>query len=231
MLIAKFEWKEDQELGGEGWIPTRFPNFSAGEGLTIAHDTLEHFANDEGNLAGELRAFGAMIFTRVEGGYFSNEMTRRSAEENLGMELGRFLEELGNGEHSGWGDFPRPPRTYRLKNGTEEIIDKILTESLKSYQAEMQNYSEDHLTDSYQTDIELSKMHGWLRIGYRKAVRRFRGAGSGDMSYLFGELKDRIDEKHKNGSYGEVLTVSVNIRRLTFEVSQNYPNEDEYQDM
>jgi hypothetical protein len=228
MLIAKFEWKEDQELGGEGWIPTRFPNFSAGEGLTIAHDTLEHFANDEGNLAGEVRAFGAMIFTRVEGGYFSNRMSRYSPEETVGMELGQFLEELSNGEHSDWGDFPRPPRTYRLKNGTEEIIDKILTETLKSYEREAQNYSENSLIDNHQTSIELSKMHGWLRIGYRKAVRRFRGADSGDMSYLFDKLKERINEKHKNGSYGEVLTVSVNIRRLTFEVSQNYPNEDEY---
>lgn len=76
MIHRIFEWREDQELGGYGWIMKGQPTFNASTGLGIAHDTLEHFANRYGSIADEMLAFGAILRVRVEGGYFSRGTTR-----------------------------------------------------------------------------------------------------------------------------------------------------------
>lgn len=47
-IVKTFEYQEDQDTGVLGWGLTNMPNiFNTGQGLLVAHDTLEHFPNTD----------------------------------------------------------------------------------------------------------------------------------------------------------------------------------------
>jgi hypothetical protein len=227
MFSVKFEWKEDEEFGGEGWIPTRFPNFNASSGLGVAHDTLEHFANDDESLAAEMRALGAMIYLRGEGGYFVNRNSR-TPEANIGADIAHFLEELSNGDHSDYGDFPTPPRTCSLNDNANEMLEVGLKEGKKVFIIEMAFQDDSERYSNHDVDLWLDKMRGWMRIGYRKAVKRYHHNCPYETAYLFERIQKEVDARHKRADLGEILTVRVDPRNLDFKMSQDYPQYQDY---
>ena len=67
MIHKIFEWREDEEFGGEGWILKGYPSFNVANGNGIAHDTIEHFKGGDGGLSDEMMAFvsGAMFLVKA----------------------------------------------------------------------------------------------------------------------------------------------------------------------
>ncbi|WP_297505827.1 hypothetical protein [Ferrovum sp.] len=216
MFKREFEWRDDEEFGGWGWIPKGFPNFNAGKGRLVTHDTLEHFANDSGTLEAEIRALGAMVLIRGEGGYFWNKGSIQGPGKSLGADLARFYSELSNGMHSDDGEFSMPPRTRCLDTEGDYIIEQALKEGERLFIQECEyDGSEDNVGPRELKKWE-QKMRGWLRIGYRKAVKRYHNALPHELSYLFNCMEEKIDTRFKSGEQYEILTVKVDPKKLSF---------------
>jgi hypothetical protein len=70
------------------------------------------------------------------------------------------------------------------------------------------------------------KMRGWLRIGYRKAVKRYHNALPHELSYLFDCMEKKIDPRFKAGEQYETLTVKVDPKKLSFRMEVTCPELD-----
>jgi hypothetical protein len=206
MITTKFDWREDREFGGFGWILQGFPNFNVSQGLGIAHDTLEHFKNGDGSLTHEMLAFGSMLFTRVECCWFSSRGNYRGAIINLSSDIMGFLRDV----YYGNSNVLKPPKTRKLDDYLEDEIKGVMS---KGYRDATQEYE---VTDDMSETIQ--RMVGWMRIGYRKAKRRFHGNTSDELGFLFDEIVRTVDEKFKHGNEGETLVVKVNPRTLQFNI-------------
>ncbi len=223
MFKREFEWGEDEEYGWWGWIPKGFPEFNAGKGMLVAHDVLEHFTDDSGTLEAEIRALGAMVFIRGEGGYFWNKGSIHGPGKNLGADLAKFYDELSDGMHSCYDEFSMPPRTCRLDTEGDYIIEEALEEAKKLFRLEQEYNRNDNPIDLKEPKEWERKMRGWLRIGYRKAVKRYCKAEPYACSELFRHIEMAVDNIYADFSQGDILTIKVNPKMLTFKALITYP--------
>lgn len=213
MAKTIFEWREDKEYGGEGWILKGFPNFNVSSGLGIAHDTMEHFADGDGEMGAEMEAFGAMLYIRGESGWFYNKPGGRSFAESLGDEISRFLEDVRHGV----AQLRDPGKTYRLSDETENELQELLRRGIR---VANHNLNEDlfDLGDTYTSGRDTDRMLGWMRKGYRRAVKRYAGNCSDELAYAFDQVVDAT--KRRYGEYGDELHVNVNNKTLKVTVRQ-----------
>ena len=217
MTHTIFEWREDKEFGGNGWIPKGYPDFNAGDGLSIAHDTLEHFADGDGSLSAEMEAFGSMLYIRVQSGWFYSRGNARGAAPNMGSDIARFLQQMR------WQDMNlrNPGRTYRLGDGLDDEIEAIITEGLRQANDE-EAYSGDEVPFRYTRDWKIQYMVGWMRKGYRRCKQRWHDAGPHQLSYLFDRIVRDVDDRFRTGDFGDELHVRVNNKTLEHSVTRRY---------
>ncbi|MHB0929387.1 MAG: hypothetical protein ACYC3W_10900 [Candidatus Nanopelagicales bacterium] len=225
MIRKSFLWEEDRTLGGYGWIPEGMPGFNASKGLGVAHDTLEHFANDTGDLTAECQAFGAMLYIRGEGGYFSQIGTYNpNPAYHMGSDLGRFvIESLMEGISDYDAYIKPPPLTYKLNPDTEELLTEIKEEALKQAILFLNGIANPDEQDISRADIiqKLDEINSWMRRGYRRAVLRYHKASAVELAYLFSTLEAKVDKFYTQGDVGDRLVVKVNPTTLQFAVEQN----------
>lgn len=217
MFKVSFEYREDEEYGGEGWIPKAFPMFNAASGFGLVHDVLEHSPDDEPDLACEMKAFGAMINMRWLAGWMPYKgHNRHSPEVNMGSDIGNFLRDFHNG--SDQRHFQAPPRTHKVDDEcVEDIITGALAEGVRMYKVELSYDEEANPMSAHEIDTILEKMRGWMRIGYRRSVKRFHNADHWELSYLFSQIEEKVH--NLRGDYhGQELVIGVSPKNLTFKV-------------
>jgi hypothetical protein len=73
VIVRKFIYGNDREYGTNGFKPTWIENANAGDGLSCAHDVMEHGLREPNAGVGELMAMGACIYTRGVPGWFECE--------------------------------------------------------------------------------------------------------------------------------------------------------------
>ena len=213
MIHSVFEWREDEEYGDYGWIMKNQPTFNVSNGLGVAHDTMEHFKSRHGHIAYEMRAFGAIMRVRVDGGFFCKSYNSDPAW-HLSLDMAQILEKLDSD-----AEIAVAPRTYPLREGwIEEIIQTAITKGLKTA-----NYDKE---DEYliKNGENTERMVNWMRIGYRQAVRRYPNSDGSDLMYCFEDIQRQVDGKYKNGEFGEELHIQINAQTLERRVSIKYPN-------
>lgn len=221
MITTRFEWGEDVEYGFNGWLPVGMRNANAADGRVIAHDTLEHFPNVPNDMAGELMALGAMIRVRHEGGYFYQKTPMRpEVEYHLGADISNML-------RAGY-TLRTPPRTYRLKDGLEDVVQDSLREARKDIRYEETHGGQDFWIKPDALEEKLNHCAGWLRLGYQKALKRYQGVHPEELTWLFIQIEDDVKEHFKQGDLGEKLIVSVNLKQLTHSIRREYDYEEEY---
>lgn len=210
-----FEWREDEEFGGYGWIPKGKPHFNANEGLGIAHDTLEHFPADANveTMDAEMRAFGAMLYMRVESGWYYQNAYRGAADVHLGSDIGRFLQEV---RFDQW-KLTNPGITRRIDETMEDEMDAIFKTAIKNaneWRDDDPHFKLDHTTDW---------MRGWMRRGYRACIKRYHGAKPHELAYLFDQVKETVDKQYERGDEGQELHVLVNHKTLELKLRRVEP--------
>lgn len=224
MFKVNFIFGEDNEFGSIGWKPERYPEFNVTEGFGLVHDVLEHFPEDDPDLAGEMKALGSLINIRGISGWWQpfRSFTNNTPEQNMAAEIARFIRDVGYNSL----DLRTPPRTYRCDEDIEAFIDESMNIAKEDYLSWLDS-DEVPMPDSDIARIQ-EKMRGWLRIGYRQSVKRFYGACHDELTQFFNDIERAV---HKlSGDWGEMLSVTVHPRRLKFSVDVTRPWDEDYDD-
>ena len=198
MITRTFICEEHEEFGGLGWRPENIPNADPLSGMTVAHDCMEHFKSDNGGLEAELMAFGASLHVREAGGWYYNQPNSQGAAYNMSGEIAEFMLKIKLGEEY----LMTAPRTYALSDGMEDTVQEVILMAKKSFREEYED-EEELNSRTIKTFID------WLRIGYRKAIKRYGDASPYSLSYIFSQIADEADKhlKYAEG-FGEKLIVS-----------------------
>jgi hypothetical protein len=216
MIHAVFEWREDKEFGGTGWILKGFPDFNISKGFTISHDVLEHFEDGDGSLAHEMMAFGAMIFIRGETGWFENRPYGKPTPEALAGDIANFLEEVNADEN----EIEEPPSTVPSEEHIEELIQEIMISGVKQYADDSDSEIPALVTEA------ANRMIGWLRIGYARAAVRYKDHEGYEVMCCFNRITE-MSKRFEHEDFGE-LHVYVDLASEDLDVKMLVEYGDDY---
>ena len=163
--------------------------------MTAAHDILEHFEQpgEAIDSDGECQALGAALYVRAESGGLQNAYN--GPAQNLSGDVAR----LHTDAHQ-WGSISDPGRTCKLEPHVEEWISEAVRLAYRE------------LCDDYGYPYEYrpgpqwrAYVHGWLRIGYRRARKRY--AAQGIKYWTFDALERQIGAATKHTEEGALVRV------------------------
>lgn len=218
------EWREDRH-GSTGWILSGMDDFDVGQGLTVAHDVLEHFEHKDGDATSEYSAFGCMLWGRVCGDYwyaFNTEWSRYGRPstpiDTLGQELAEFHRQLGV--------YAAPVQCYQpLDEEVEEHVGKMREMFVKQLCAEYRAGEEINGLDPDCTEQEAlevissaaADVLAWVRYGYLRAVHvwgtcpesQYGSSREFQFSNMFHTLETLINQTYRNGEVGDALVINI----------------------
>lgn len=213
MFKREFIYREDRDYGSMGWAPAHQPMFNTSAGLGVAHDTLEHFAGDDQSWEGEFRAFGSILWIRGVGGYFYSLPHNPNPAYHMSGDISRFIRDmLWQGKV-----LKEPPRSRALNEDAEAILQEALRLARKDFAYEHRQESPQYRSRMADFRRELLKAEGWIRFGYRKAVRRWRGNDSTEVAWLFDQIEREVNRR-KHAEEGDKLIVRVSPSKLTYQI-------------
>jgi len=193
----RFRKTEHPEQGCDGWLLEGAPStYEPLHGMGVAHDLLEHRANDDGSVEDELLALGAALYVRGEGGYW-HQFTQSHFDpgENVAPDLARLATEFG-----GLEGLHAPGGTRALGEQVEDWIAHALRDARSVL---VDEYEQDHR----EVDEYLTRVRGWLRKGYRESRRRWRACTSAELAYAFHRIESEADRLLRHAEPWEVLVV------------------------
>ena len=195
---------EDRNTGVIGLILADMPQNddtnAASEGLLIAHDILEHQngAKCIGTIDDELEALGGLWYVRGQHGELRRDGrgSMHNVHENIASDLARMFRDHLCGHYVG-----KAPKTKACEADTDfqEIINYALEQIPQELDSEeLQNPELYKLRDDY-IKVCLSR----LRIGYRKAFRKYNKHGRFFANDLFWAITKATDNYCKHAEYPE----------------------------
>lgn len=197
-----------EDYGELGWRQYGKPGFDPLPGMAVAHDCLEHFRDGDDSIADELKALGAAIYVRGESGWFHERgVGNPDAAANLASDMPDIL------RHAIYEGMPIDiPRGSTLPiDDAEYIVQQTVQETRKLIRSE---FDEDVQREHALTIARfLSALPHYLRIGYRRARHRYANVYQHDVAYMFTQIMDGANKWLTRATEGDLLTVSVNIRR------------------
>lgn len=206
MISRTFIWDDDHEHGTTGWKPKGMPDFNVGTGMTVAHDVLEHFSYTDASLEGEMMAFGSSLFIRHEGCYWGNKGAYHTDYHyHVSGEIAMFLQ--NNGLY-----IRKPPKTRKLDSELEDELTLVRQRVIKAFP--------DYDIDINEGIEPLDRALDWIRRGYRKAVRRFKGCSPFYVCSLFMDIEREVDTRFKHGEFGDELKISFSPSTLKHKITR-----------
>lgn len=180
--------KEEPETGAIGAKALFMEGAEPRSGFVCAHDIMEHFQREPLNTDSELLALGAMFYIRGEGGYFNRKpLINNSPGYQVSGDLS-FLYE----NSSIWGEVSDPGITKPVKPHIEEWIDESFSE-----------FSSEHRPRS----VWFSRVRGWLRRGYLRALKRYGNMSPFYLSETFCQLEKSIEEALSDAELGDMIRI------------------------
>lgn len=188
MLIEReFVVEEHAEAGFIGLRPSDMPDFDPGYGRTVAHDFLEHAPGDDGSIAGELQALGAIQYVRGDSGAFNVDPA-----ELLSNDLRELFEFFTFRDYQ-IEKAPLATEVHHLFEGTWKHMRKTLKSEL--------NIGTQHANHTWDDTSERAQLAPFLRhrwdivrwasIGYDRAAERYGRLGSWRVFHAFQEIEKR----------------------------------------
>jgi hypothetical protein len=218
-IVRDFVFAEDERTGEDGLAPVWFDNANAANGMTISHDLLEHFYGQTGPAEGECEALGAFLLLRLEQG-----RSRNPPEQQLGYEICEIARiALINQEIA----LPRRLSTRKLSDQhawAERTIQLAVTRGFEMVLAECDGPAErEELRAELNAATRLSFI-GWLRRGYRRALKRYRAC---DLYIIGNHFFDKIGNEvsrllqSERLQRGDRVRISLNTRLLSIGIRVN----------
>ena len=207
MLSMTFDVRTHEEFGGLGLRMQGKPHFDPLQGMGIAHDMLEHFADDDGTLAGELQALGASLYVRDGEGYYGYKGSMRTdPSEHISAE---FLQQVYYTRERGETHLPRPPKHRPCEEHVENWILNIVRKARTQLIEEL---GPDELPEWITSTEQRHYFRGWLRHGYCRAVKRYRRHSKHDMLCVFMEIENAVDKYLKYAEdFGQSVRIAVSL--------------------
>lgn len=198
MISMTFVCEKHQDSGELGWRPEHQSSFDPYRGMTVAHDVLEHFPNDQGDAEDEFMALGAALWIRGGGGYWYRKMPGNMNQE--GDHLSSDFEEIVRRLEGRRLDACRSPK----------IDDSFAEEQLELCAREARR----NLRDAKLPTADVDKAINWMRRGYRKAAKRFKHQSPDIVTSLFIDIEDAAEAalKDHDAMEGDKLIVRVDLR-------------------
>lgn len=201
-----------EDYGTLGWRQKSQPGFDPLPGMAVAHDCLEHFRGGDESPANEFEALGAAWHLRGENPMSSSF---RTPEEDMAADMPSIVRHI---VHEGM-HLAEPPRTRPMRDeDTEESFRNVIKYTRVFCLSEMEHEISEGTLTTHELDAILRKALGWLRIGYRRARRRYRGV-LGWAQTCFGIILAEADKRLKHANEGDVLDVQVVLSAFKCEVT------------
>lgn len=210
MPSVTFQWGEDQEFGGHGWIPVDQPKFNASQGFGVAHDTMEHFNLKAGTFEEELMAFGSIFYIRVGPGHLmaSNRYTQ-SPGKVLAGDLSRFLmEQWYQGARQVVQPYNGRPRHMPDLEGD---LDEAMHHTMRMLRDELGDERE--FSDFKRANPTIKDdMRRWIRAGYWKCKARYGEVSEWRLAEAFDIIQAKVDQV-RYAEEGDRLRVTVRMSK------------------
>ncbi len=198
-----FVCAKHEEYGTMGWKLKNMAHFDPLGGMTIAHDILEHFPNDDGIASGECQALGASLYVRGEEYSVGIKNSSNSPGTNMSGDIVNLFSE--------GREIAQAPKTKPLDDDAENWIQDCMHDARKK--AAYRDVDDvNKLEEFFQNAI------GWLRIGYKRAKVRYAGLTTNELAYFFYEIEKQADKYLKMAEEGQELVVSTDTKNLRVEV-------------
>lgn len=206
----RFLYQIHEEYGSPGWLQKAMPGYDPLGGMAVAHDCLEHFPGGTDAAHDEFQALGASLFIRGESDYYAQ---KRQGNSNPGSNVGSDIPEvIRHIIHEGTA-FNDPPRTRPLEDHVEEWINTALKEARTEC-----GYQFENADDVREVKSILAKARSWLRVGYRRAEKRYAKIGPHAACQMFMNIETAADEAMKQAEEGDELEVSFDIAKAKTQV-------------
>lgn len=187
--LISFTDEQTGEIGlGLKGVPRHEQLNAAMDGLTIAHDLIEHVNGPEqiGTIDDELEALGAIWYVRGQWGELRRDGLgwRYSVEENIASDVTRmFRDHIDGAQHV----------SYNVKPGrkceADDSLEDILVYADKDWRAEMNDADAAASQWLAYRAVCLARM----RIGYRKAKRKWEKFGRWAAYKQFWAITEAVD--------------------------------------
>lgn len=207
-LTRTFIVEKHEEYGMLGLRPKDCPSFDPLTGMAVAHDMMEHPPGDTGEVSEELMAFGASIITRYLGGYWN--MQRGPVEENWDADVSNILLYV---DSKG-----RELQAPEGRKGTVRLDDEALEGIVQRAGLLMSKPDEDNGRDRGLGDAEV--ITRWLRLGYRLALKRYRGCDVCSLAYLFKETEKAADAFLAHAYEGQEVEIRIDTDQYRVRVDE-----------
>lgn len=213
-MVHTFTYKENDDLGYSGWVLNSKPYFDPMEGRGVAHDVLEEMPHGGEQPHDELLALGALLFGRGSLSMpFNKPLCTVLADEFYPLYSHAFCE-------CGYSlvDAPNVRRLDQGRNGDcyerEEAVIQAIAPKVLEY---IDKYGSDEW-GSDDEELERAKQwiphaQNWIRIGFRRARRRFYPHMDGcDVAYMFERIEKEV-RALQGVELGDQLKIRVKYQR------------------
>lgn len=227
----EFTCAEHDEYGTKGWCPAWMRDADPLPGMGVAHDIMEHPAKDNGTVEDEIRAFGAALRIRHEGGWWHMQ-GQRSADwhANVSYEIFEFLRKWADG-NGDWLHWYYVKRSTRLDAESEAQIDTAWQALFKHLRDEIDHPDDDDLRRKCHdglSDQHAKRFRQLVREGYRMACKRFRSDPC-SLAHVFEQISQQADKALDFAEVGvDRLIIQLNRTSLDLRVSLKSLEPDEY---
>lgn len=199
MIVAeqKFTWV------GHGWKPNVRRDLDPGDGVLVAHDTMEHDDLEDPTLASEVEAHGAILYVRWDAlpDNTHKAVMLHALAQGLGVYCAQTyiqstLHLLG----------PSPTCCSLEYLDCEDKIADIVIDKIHQYlggvESKIKAFS--NINPRFRENLI-----GWLRWGYEQAHYRFDDETPQSLADIFKLIQDTVDN-YEGMEVGDELLVQVN---------------------
>lgn len=223
MKTYEFKVAEHEDYGLIGLCPTWMgENPDPLDGTVAAHDILEHGPKDDGSIEAEFMAFGAMFYVRGYDYFASkgryNPDPAYQAHSDV-WEQYRYA--MMRGESFTLRDPGRVPPCDE-----DDTIERMLDLAKSMCRAEAEHDEQDpEAMDEWLSEENIRRMRGWMRKGYRRAVRRYRNCSW--PGGLFYDIEKALQPYCVEEYLGQTIKVRVDINKRIVRVDDPWDQEDD----
>jgi len=192
-----------------GWRLSTQRGFDPLGGMAVAHDILEHFPDSTDSVADELQALGAELYIRGNTGYWKHRGSCQEPARHMCANIPELLRYVLRPDK---GLPAPPPCNLNQQDG------KTFQHHALKFTAAFPHYVKSEDFGGADVNSYLTDLIGWIKIGYRRAGKRYARVDRDALMRLFCSIEDQAAQLLTSAVPGAVLEVSVSLTNCTSQV-------------